>query len=238
MRLGIFLAFMPFFTLARVPARVRVLFTVALAASFVGSGIIPVIVMPESMSRFTLAAGNEIVVGTTLLFGFVAGFSAFSFGGRIIDFQLGFGVAGLIDPITNTQTPLLGTLLQWVAVVTFLLADGHLLFMKALAHSFEAIPAGGLAGIADPRFLGAQFGLMFTAGLAAVAPVVFVLLIIDLGMAIAGRTMPQVNMFIVGLPIKIAVGLGVLMASMPLMAALLRRTYEAMFAFWERALVL
>lgn len=75
---------------------------------------------------------------------------------------------------------------------------------------------------------------MFVYGLAVVAPVVAVLLMLDVGMAVAARTMPQVNMFIVGFPLKIFMGLLVLALSLNYMGPLLEKIYASIFLYWQR----
>ena len=192
----------PLFAVTRVPARVRVLFVLALSFVIVAClGPMPV-ESPATLGGLMHAIVNELILGMTLAFGLFAAFGAFLFGGRIIDFQMGFGVANLIDPATQTQAPMLGTVLNLMAVMTFFLLDGHHLLIRGLVYSLQKIPPGSPLQEIDMQAIIAQFGLMFVYGLAVVAPVVAVLLMLDVGMAVAARTMPQVNMFIVGFPLK------------------------------------
>lgn len=224
----------PLFAVARVPMRVRVLFTLALSLLLVsGLGIAPVN-PPASLGGLMHAMVNELMLGMLLAFGLFTAFGAFLFGGRIIDFQMGFGVANLIDPATQSQAPLLGTALNMMAVMTFFLLDGHHLLIRGLVYSLEKIPPGSSLHELDPEAIIAQFGVMFVYGLAVVAPVIAVLLMLDVGMAVAARTMPQVNMFIVGFPLKIFMGLLVLALSLNYMGPLLEKIYASIFFFWQR----
>ncbi|MFY0678096.1 MAG: flagellar biosynthetic protein FliR [Neptuniibacter sp.] len=236
-RLSALLLLTPLFAVAKVPVMVRNLFLIALATVFVvGLDITPTSV-PYTLSDFFLAAIHELLTGAVMAFGLFAAFAAFLFGGRLLDFQMGFGVANLIDPATNAQGPLLGTILNVMAVMTFFLLNGHHWLIRGIAYSFHAIPVGqGLSHI-NIQALITQFGYMFIFGLMLVAPAVFTLLLLDVGLAIAARTMPQVNIFIVGLPLKIFVGLVVLAVSLNYLSPLMNRIFESGFKFWEQVLV-
>lgn len=226
----------PLFSAAQIPIRIRTFFLVALAAMLVtGLQITPEHV-PQTLAELFEASLHELVVGGLLAFGLFTAFGAFLFGGRILDFQMGFGVANLIDPATNTQGPLLGTILNVAAVTIFFLLDGHHMMIRGIAFSLEQAPLGqGLASL-NIDVIAAQFGRMFVYGLMLVAPAVFILLLLDVGLAIAARTMPQVNIFIVGLPLKIFVGSVVLALSLSYLSPLLKKIFESIFRFWERVL--
>ncbi|MEW8149587.1 MAG: flagellar biosynthetic protein FliR [Candidatus Thiodiazotropha endolucinida] len=224
----------PLFAITRVPARARVLFVLALSAVLTaGIGVVP-IEPPATLSGLMHAMVNELILGMILAFGLFTAFGAFLFGGRIIDFQMGFGVANLIDPATQSQAPMLGTVLNLMAVMTFFLLDGHHLLIRGLVYSLQKIPPGSSLHEVDVQAIIAQFGVMFVYGLAVVAPVVAVLLMLDVGMAVAARTMPQVNMFIVGFPLKIFMGLLVLALSLNYMGPLLEKIYASIFVYWQR----
>ncbi len=237
MRLSALFLLTPLFSIAQVPVRIRLFF-------FLGLAMVLVMALPNSsiptyttISSIFIAMAYELFVGALLAFGLFAAFAAFLFGGRIIDFQMGFGVANLIDPVTNTQAPMLGTVLNLMAVATFFLLDGHHLLIRGIAYSLDKVPPG--SGIQNFNItpLVTQFGLMFVYGLMLVAPVVFTLLLLDVGLAVAARTMPQVNMFIVSLPLKILVGLTVLTVSLNYLSPLLRKIYTSIFAYWQAVLV-
>ncbi len=226
----------PLFAFAQIPVQFRTLFLVALATlMLLGLGVEPVneISTTPALMKAALA---EFVIGALLAFGVFSAFAAFLFGGRMLDFQMGFGVANLIDPATNTQGPLIGTVLNMMGVIVFFLLDGHHMLIRGLAYSLERLPPGVLLQDMNVTALIAQFGVMFVYGLAIVAPAVLVLLLLDVGMAVAARTMPQVNMFIVGIPLKIFVGLVVLAVSLNYMAPLLEKIYASIFHYWQDVL--
>jgi flagellar biosynthesis protein FliR len=232
-RLAALLLLTPLFAAAQVPNRVRVLLLIALALVLVSSMKVAPVEVPANVAGLVQSALQEALLGSLLAFGLFTAFGAFLFGGRILDFQMGFGVANLIDPVTNTQSPLIGSVLNLMAVVTFFLLNGHHLMLRGLAFSLEKIPPGSALLKMDILAITAQFGLMFVFGVTLMAPAIITLLLLDVGMAFMARTMPQVNIFIVGLPLKIFVGLSVLALSLNYFSPLLNRVFESIFRYWQ-----
>jgi flagellar biosynthesis protein FliR len=232
-RLGAFLWATPLFSLGTVPARVRLMivlmFSVGLAAVAPTAGTEALF----TTGGWLRAAILELAVGSLMAFGVHCAFAAFSFGGRLLDTQMGFGVASLINPSSNEQEPLLGTALLAVGVLTFYLLDGHHLVARAMVQSFQWFPVGRPLSELSLQPIVAQFGLMFSLGTVLVAPVVAVLLLIDIALAMVARAMPQMNVFMLSIPVKIAVGLMVLAISASFMQGVLRWIYESIFAYWQ-----
>lgn len=221
----------------RIPAMARGLFVLGISAMLVSGSIAEMrFVPPADLGTLLVMALSELMVGTTLAFGLIAGFAAFQLGGRIIDLQIGFGIANIFDPATRAQTPLLGSALQLAALMVFFSMDGHLLLMRGVAYSLGQIPLGTTFSELPIAAIVAQFGAMFTFGLAIVAPVMIVLLMLDVGLATISRTMPQVNVFFVMIPIKVFAGLVVLAVSLHYMGPVMRRVFESIFAYWQTVL--
>lgn len=150
----------------------------------------------------------ELVLGATLGLGVSVALAAFSLAGRMLDVQIGFGLAQVFDPGTNRQVSVLDSAFNHAAVLLFLLLQGHHALLRALAISVERFPPGSswhLALAADAVF--AQAAGLFSLGFALAAPVVFCVLLVELALGVLGRNLPQMNMFVLALPIKIAVGL-------------------------------
>jgi flagellar biosynthetic protein FliR len=229
-------ALTPVFGAADIPARLRVIFILALAALVVSATGIEAARLPTSLPAFLGAALVEVILGAALAFGVFTAFAVFLLAGRVMDIQLGFGVAVLIDPTNRTQSPLLGTFLNLMAVALFFAIDGHHLLLRGLVFSLEQAPPGASLADIDPAAIVAQFGGMFAYALALAAPVLITILLIDVGLAIVARTMPQVNIFIVSLPLKIFVGLLVLAVSLRYMGPLVARIFEDIFDYWHRLL--
>ena len=236
LRFGTVLALTPIFGAASVPGHLRILFVVGITAVMVSGLQIQPAQLPISLGAFTLATLSELTLGALLAFGVFTAFGAFLLAGRIMDIQLGFGVASLIDPANRTPSPLLGTVLNLIAVALFFAVDGHHLLIRGLAFSFEHLPPGTLISQFDAGAVAAQFGGMFVYAVALAAPVLFVILLIDVVLAVIARSMPQVNVFIVSLPLKIFVGLTMLAISLRYVAPLVARIFESIFEYWHRVL--
>lgn len=237
LRIGTVFALTPLFVFGSVPANVRVLFVLALAATLMAALGTKGLAFNGSLGEVIAAAASELVLGGLLAFGVFTAFAAFQFAGRIMDMQMGFGVASLIDPSTRTSVPLLGTVLNLAAVMVFFAIDGHHMIIRGLAFSFAHIPPGTPLGEVDPAVVLAQFGSMFVFALMLAAPVVFTVFLVDVAMAVMARTMPQMNVFIVSLPLKILVGLGVLAISLRYLNPVMMRIFEALFDYWYGLLV-
>lgn len=226
----------PVFGSVMAPPLVRAILIVALAAAIVSAAGTGPAQAPATLAQLLAAAAGEVAVGAALAFGIAAAFAAFLFAGRLLDFQLGFGIANLVDPITRAQAPLLGTGLQLLAVTIFFLVDGHLHLVRALALSLQQVPPGGFGGALDFGLIAAQFGMMFSLGLALAAPALFAVLLLDIGFAAMARSMPQMNVFIVSIPFKIALGMLVLALSMRYLGAAIAKTFDAVFRYWNGVL--
>jgi flagellar biosynthetic protein FliR len=214
------------------PGSARVLLAVTLAAllasatgvtaSLSGSGV-----------EFAIACVNELLIGAALAGGFIAAGAATQVAGRVLDTQMGFGIAAIFNPSAGSMAPITGTLLSMAAVSVFLALDGHHMLIRALALSVETMPPRGqIAGFDLPAMIG-QFGLMFSYGLALAAPVMFALLFADIALAFAARSLPQLNIFVLGFPIKIMLGLTGLAASVRLSEPVFKALFQATFRYWQ-----
>lgn len=211
-----------------VPALARIVVVVALTAGLVG--ITPptsaAVLTPESLISALI---YEAVVGGVFAAGLFAAFGAFQFGGRLLDFQVGFGMASLVDIATRNNVPLLGALLSMLASVFFFAIDGHLVLLRLLHLSLEKLPPGGSLLSLNIGALIAQFGTCFSFGMILVAPVVLCLFLVDVGMSFMSRTMPQMNVFVMSVSLKVIVGLAVLAIAVPLAGSVIHRVFESLF---------
>jgi flagellar biosynthetic protein FliR len=233
LRIGGALAMTPVFSVAGVPGNFRVLFIVGLSVMLMAGLTVKPLPAVVTLGQLLTAAVTEIVVGMSLAFGIFTAFATFQLAGRLLDIQLGFGIASLIDPATRTSAPLLGTFLNMLALAVFFAIDGHHLIISGIAFSLEQIPPGTALREIDGAAMMAQFGAMFVYAAALSAPVMVVILLIDIVMSVIARTMPQVNVFIVGLPLKIFVGLIVLAISLRSMAPVMKDIFEQFFNYWQ-----
>jgi len=236
LRIGPLFVMTPVFGTAEIPVRVRVFLALAFATALVSMSA-PANVSPLSSTGALLAAAlSELVIGMVMVFGVFAAFGAFLFGGRLLDIQIGFGIANVFDPITRSQGPLIGTALNLLAIAVFFAVDGHHMLLRGIAYSLSRFPPGRSLTELQPAAIVEQFGVVFAYGLMVVAPAVIILLLLDVGLSIAARTMPQMNVFIVAMPLKVAVGLLTLALSMHYLAPALHRIFDSIGLYWQKVL--
>lgn len=235
-RLGAVLSLSPVLGGFTLPAYVRVLLVMGLSALLVSGLGQGVPVLPPSLGGVVLQVLAELGVGAQLALAVHCAFAVFSMAGRLLDVQIGFGIGGVFDPATRSSSPLLGGILSLVAVVVFFSAGGLHLLIRGIAFSLQHVPLGGyrlfsLEGVVR------QFGQVFSLGLQLCAPVVFCLFFVDVGLAVLSRNLPQMNVLVVGMPVKLLVGLGLLALSAVYMAPAFMRVFAAVFSFWHAELV-
>jgi flagellar biosynthetic protein FliR len=235
-RLGLVMVATPVLSALGIPSNVKVLLVLALAATLV-AGMDPGSRVQLDGGGLPAAVLNEALLGAVLAFAVLTAFGAFQFAGRIMDIQMGFGVAGLIDPGTRNRAPMLGTVLNMMALLTFFLVGGHRLLLRGLAFSLQQVPPGTRLTTLPLQAIVGELGALFVYGVLLAAPVMTVVLLLDIGMAMMARTLPQMNVFIVGLPLKILVGLVVLALSLDFITPAISDVFDELFAGWQATLV-
>ena len=235
LRFGVVLYLAPNLAASKIPPRIMVMLVLAMSVGLLAVANVQLIEINNSMSLIR-AAFSELLLGALLAFGMVAMFAAFLLGGRIVDFQMGFGIASLLDPATHTEAPVMGTILNLLAVMVFYAMDLHHYLIRGLAFSIEMIPPGTWVGDFDMAAVISHFGAMFTFAIAVVVPVILSIFLLDLGMAVMARTMPQVNVFIVSMPLKIFTGLTVFALTLYSLPSIMKKIFETMYLFWQAVL--
>ena len=180
-----------------------------------------------NMYYFVLIIFKETILGLMLGFISYAIFTSIYFAGQLIDTEIGFGMVAEIDPLSNIQTPVSSNLYFIIAMVTFLTFKGHHVLIKTLFESFKSIPPGN-AVFKDSLIdnLISIFGSVFIMGFKIAAPITVSILITDISLGIISRAIPQFNVFIVGMPLKIAVGIGIMILSIPILIELLTKMFS------------
>jgi flagellar biosynthetic protein FliR len=192
--------------------------------------------VPSDLGRFVVAAVLEAGLGALLAFGVHAAFAAFGLAGQILDLQIGFGAGQVFDPVTRRDTPIIGAIMSSFAAVAFFAVDGHHAFLRGIAFSAQQMPPGAIDLRVAPAAVVRQFGAMFSLAVAMAAPVMFTLLLIEAALAVLSRVLPQMNVYFVGLPLKLLVGLLTLSFSATTLAPVMRRAFASIFQFWDEVL--
>ncbi len=236
LRVGAALGLTPILQSMGLPVRVRAMlvlaFSLLLAGSVPGAGTAA---LPD-LGGLIAAACRELALGALMGFGIHTAFAAFAFAGNALDIQSGFNIANAIDPITHSQSPLLATLLSMVGLALLFATDMHHALLRALAWSLEQIPPGAAFTLPGPMVLARQFGTVFALGLVLAAPVLFCLFLLEVALAVLSRNLPQMNIFVLSAPVKIAAALFVLGLCGRHIQHLGAQIFERMLAFWNGAL--
>lgn len=177
---------------------------------------------------------RESLIG--VLLGFVAYlfFTVVQIAGAFIDMQMGFGIANVIDPMTGVQSPVFGSFKYVVAVLLFLSLDGHHYLLLGIMDSYQVIPLDNtfftaLASGHPTEMLTRSLSAAFTLAFQMAAPVVASMFLADLALGILAKTAPQFNIFVIGLPLKVFLGITIMMLLVPGFAFLFQNLFSTMF---------
>ncbi len=235
-RLGAVLLMSPILSGLQGLVTVRVLLVLALSVMLVNGLQLPLPAHGLELGPLLAGAMLELALGATLAFGVFAGFASFTLAGKVLDIQSGLGMGAVYDPVTRSSAPLFGTLLNMLGVMVFFALDGHHAFLRGLAYSLQQVPPGsGLAELPADAVL-RQFGLMFSLAVSLVIPVMLSLLLVEAALAMVSRVLPQMNMFVIGVPVKIVATIAVLMLTLASLGPAMGRVYSGIFTYWERVL--
>lgn len=222
--------------LARAPMMVRM--ATLLALSGVMAMAVPATqrIAPATPGEALWALAADFGLGMTLAVSLQLVFGALRFYGRLVDMQIGFAAAGVIDPTTKNFDALLGSAFSFAALVLMMAGNVHHDLLRALAASMETVPLGGAILSSDPSWLVDAVARQFLFGLLVVIPIVTGLFLLDLVIAYSSRLMPQVNIYFIALPLKIAVGLILTAVTAPFMAHAIGRMFDDASGIWQRAI--
>ena len=240
LRMSAIIVLMPVFGDQVVPARVKAGLAFILTVLIYPALSIPVTLPAMDNTVLTFVRmGGEIIVGATIGFAARIVFAAVQMAGELVGIQMGVSIANVIDPITSTQVSILSEFFYLVALLVFLTVDAHHIFIAAMSDSYKTVPMLGIhfgSGMAREMLFLTQ--AMFVTGLKISAPVMAVLLFINVGLGIVARTVPQINVFIVGFPLQLAAGLIFMGLSMPFLTTMLSWDFMGMTSEVRKILTL
>lgn len=235
-RIASFFITMPIFSHRLIPAQHRIGISALLAWIMYYTVSSPGF---EIDGLYLLLVLKESLVG--LLIGFFAYmmFSAVQAAGGFIDFQMGFSMANVIDPQTGAQSPIMGQYLYTFALLFLLAIDGHHLLLDGIFFSYEFIPLStDFLPFGNEQILALMvhfFTQSFIIAFQMSVPIVGSLFLVDVALGIVARTVPQMNIFVIGFPIKIFVSFILIIITMGttllLVKGLLNTTLEGMRSF-------
>jgi flagellar biosynthetic protein FliR len=219
----------PIFGANQVPMQVKL--GIALALAIVFTPLCRVAQLPATdVFPMALLIASQALVG--LVIGFVAMlvFTAVQIAGEFIDLQAGFAFATMLDPVNGAQTAVASRFYHLLVGLLFFATNAHHIMIKGLADSFDLIPISQIAlnaavagGIVD------VFAGLFAVAIRIAMPVVAAVFLADLAMAIMSRAVPQMNILIVGLPLKLGVGMVGMLIALPVLASSSQGLFSNMY---------
>jgi flagellar biosynthetic protein FliR len=162
-------------------------------------------------------AVTQVAVGAVLGFVGVVLFAAIQAAGGLLDLFGGFAMAQVLDPQSNVQTSLFGRFYNLLAVTLLFAIGGHLLLVRGFLRSFDAVPTAGLRSAAVAHVLTADVGVLLVAALEIAAPLLAALFLADVALGLLSRAAPEMHVFVLGLPLKILLTLGLTGLALPLL---------------------
>ena len=229
-RIAAMLMIAPLFGARLVPARVRVLLALVLAAV-----IAPLIPTAPAFDTFSagavLAIAQEIIIGGTMGFMVQMVFDAVIIGSQTIAMGMGLGFAMLVDPQRGVNVPILSQFFVLMTTMMFMALGGHLILIKVLVQSFYSLPPGAASFGTDGLWSVVSWGSQMFAGAVLVAlPAVVALLIVNLAYGVISRAAPTLNLFAVGCPATVLLGFLILQFSFQTTLVSLTTMLDSTFA--------
>jgi flagellar biosynthetic protein FliR len=204
----------PIFGRNNLPAIFKIGFSFFLAVIFVNVNDIPTVSMSSNITLYALYIIKELIVGLVIGYATYVIMSAIYLAGQMIDMQVGFGSVNVLDATSNIQVPLTSNFYYMYIILIFLTLNGHFFIIEALFRSFEIIPVD-MMGF-NVNFVPEVIDIMqqmFEIALRIAAPIIATVFVADVVLGILSRTIPQMNVFQLGMPLKIIIGLLVIMVT-------------------------
>jgi flagellar biosynthetic protein FliR len=208
----------PLFSSKLVPARVRTVIAVGLAI-----GLSPVVSNDVSLPTDVLGIGSllakEVLVGSAFSYALAATFAALAVAGSFLDTTIGFSYGGLVDPVNGNQSAVLSTAYSMIGLMVFIAIGGDAWVIKGMARTYEIVDLtsypsiGHIVSGASGAFVNVMVSALEVAG-----PVMLALILTDAAFGMVTRVVPTLNVFQVGIPAKVTVGLLIIGATLPFVA--------------------
>ncbi|GFN31880.1 flagellar biosynthetic protein FliR [Paenibacillus xylaniclasticus] len=185
-------------------------------------------------ATYILLVFREVLVG--LLLGFVVYlfFTVVQTAGALMDISMGFAMSNVVDPLTGAASPIMGNLKYMILILVFLSMNGHHYLLTSLMDSYQWLPLDNdlFSEIYDGKvsnFIAVTFTETFMLAFQIASPILVAMFLTDVALGFLAKTAPQYNVFIIGMPLKILLGLFMLVLVLPTMSGVLEHLFTAMF---------
>ena len=233
-RLVGFFVILPIFSSGNIPQPIRMAFTVGFGFMVYTSGIYGNvnIIIDDSIVAFFWIAVTEFLIGFTMAYVVHIVLSLIYLVGQFMDDAVGFNMISVMDPSSQIQVPVLGNLLYMMAVTLLVLTGGLNYILMVFFRGFQLVPIGAVSFFeipAIPQYVISLIVATFYLGLQIAMPVVGAILIINIALGMLLKTMPQMNMFVVGIPLRLILGLGIVFILIPVFGNVFGALFDTSF---------
>jgi flagellar biosynthetic protein FliR len=236
--IGFFLTAIPF-SATYIPHQVKVWLAVMIAFLVFMVNLKAPVQISGTIAGYVLQILGEALIGCILGFITQIVFAAFQLAGQLLDMQIGFGMVNVLDPQSGIQVPLFGNFLYLFALLCFFAVNGHHILLSCIVQSYKILPVGGMVHFSG-NFYNYIFGMagdMFAIAFKLALPVLGSLLIAELVLGIIARTVPQMNIFMVAMPMNIGLGLGLVMVIIPVFVWAFEMQFNQLYQHLSNALM-
>jgi flagellar biosynthetic protein FliR len=234
LRVSVLVFLIPLFNVEEIPARVKAGLSLFLSLILFPALPHTVVKIPPNLPGYILLAIREIYIGAVMGFAGTFVFTGLRFAGSWIDSETGFNMMQIMNPVAQEEDTPMGHLLFILFILLLLCSGGYIFYLQAIAESFQLIPLAGAKAASGPMM--AVFVQLstnaFLLGMKVAAPVVTALFVSSIGLAIIARIMPQMNVWMVGMPMKLALGTLTLAFSLPLMWQAFLKEQSSLHGYW------
>jgi len=185
---------------------------------------------------YVLVCAGELLLGVALAYVTNVMFSLTAFtAGQLIDMQIGFGIVNVFDAQNNTQVPMMGNVLNIMFILLFFLMNGHLRLVEIIYLTIDRMPIGTLVFIPAIGWTALEiFMRSFVLGVMIALPIIASGLTIEFAFGMMMRAVPQIHMFVIGIPLKMLVGIIIFIVTLPVFALFFERVFGELFLGLEK----
>jgi len=219
----------PIFGRRNIPTYFKIGFSFFIALILVNTSAVQAAQYEDNILSYAMLIAKEFIVGLSI--GFVAylTFTAIYIAGEVIDMQIGFGIVNVMDPVSNIQVPVTSNVYFIISMLLFLSINGHQMLIRTLYDSFGSLPVGS-AVFSSGLTTGMMdlFGTIFLTGIKIAGPILATILITDIALGAISKMVPQINIFVIGMPLKIGVGIIILIITIPMFIGIMETIFGLM----------
>lgn len=201
-----------------VPVIAKIGIALAISGIIYVSGNVTDVIYTNNIIGYAMLILKEIIVG--LIMGYIVFliFNALYLTGHLTDQQIGYSMANVFDPVSNTQVPITGNLYYFSLCTLFILNKGHYMVINTIFNSYKALPIGKALLLGNDNLMKLFMSAMvqfFVIGTLIALPIIGIILVMDVSLGVLVKTVPKMNVFVVGMPLKVLAGLMGLWIIMP-----------------------